>query len=196
MINDNDIIKVLNTKGSVVALKTDTVYGLVCNAYDIDAVNNIYKIKSREQKKPLSLFVKNIEEVNEYIKNLTPYCYEIMKKYWPGALTIIFEKKHNLFDYMTNNLDTIGIRIPNDKFLLNLLNNLTFPLAETSCNISGEDAYKSFEEIKIKFKNKIDLIVDGGEVVDNIPSTVISIINDKIKVFRNGKIDISGGVNG
>lgn len=187
----DNIVEILKT-GNVAAIKTDTVYGLVCNAFDKVATAKIYTIKNREVKKPLSIFVKSIDEVKKYVdeSNLNDKVLDIMKKYWPGALTIIFKKKGDTFDHITCGKDGIGIRIPNDDALLHILNEIDFPLAETSCNISGEKEYRSANEIREKLGDKIDLIVDGGEVTNNTPSTVISVENNNIKILRKGDIVI------
>lgn len=179
-------------KGFVIAVKTDTVYGLICNADNKNAVNKIYDIKKREKKKPLGIFVKDKNEINKYVKseNITKKVMSIIEKWWPGALTIIFEKKDGIYDYLTNGKETIGIRIPNDDFILKILNLIDFPLAETSCNISGEIPYKNSIEIKEKLGDMIDVIIDGGEVEDNIASTVISVVGGRIDILRKGMIDI------
>ena len=188
----DEIIQKLNTNNCVLAIKTDTVYGLICNACDEDACKKIYKIKNREDNKPLAIFIKSIEELNKYIKDsaLSDKVIELLKRYWPGALTVIFDKKDGVFDYLSCGQDTIGIRIPNDRLLLEILDKIDFPLAETSCNISGEAEYKNANEIREKIGDKIDFIVDGGDVAKNTPSTVIRISNDEIKVLRQGEIFI------
>ncbi|MBR3288527.1 MAG: threonylcarbamoyl-AMP synthase [Lachnospiraceae bacterium] len=188
------VVKTLKEEGKVVALKTDTVYGLVCNALDKKAVEKIYEIKKRESKKPLSIFVKNINEVEKYVdsSNLTSYTKRLMEKYWPGALTIIFKKKDGTLNHLSPNSDGIGIRIPNDKDLKYILDNIDFPLAQTSCNISGEKEYKNAFEIKEKLGKEIDLIVDGGEITNNIPSTVLSLECNEPIILRDGalKLDV------
>ena len=188
-----EIVNILRTSGKVVAIKTDTVYGLICNAYDIVAVNKIYKLKAREKKKPLSIFVKSISEIEKYVdkSNLNKRNISIMEKYWPGALTIIFKKKDDIFSHLNSNMDGIGIRIPDDKLLLEILSICSFPLAETSCNLSGEEPYRDANVIKEKFGDNIDLIVDGGPVLDIRPSTVVSLESGEPVIFRIGDVDIS-----
>lgn len=190
----NQVIKTLNEEGKVIAIKTDTVYGLICNAFDKKATDKIYDIKKRESRKPLSIFVKNIDEVKKYVNpdNLTSQVNHIMQKYWPGALTLIFKKKDDRLSHITEKTSSIGIRIPDDKDLLYILDNIDFPLAETSCNLSGEKEYNNAIEIKEKMGNKIDLIVDGGEVIDNTPSTVLSVECNEPIILRVGalKIDV------
>lgn len=186
------VIKTLKEEGNVVALKTDTVYGLLCNAFDKKSTDKMYRIKNREARKPLSIFVKSVDEVEKYVdsENLTTYVKRIMEKYWPGALTIIFKKKDDAFDGITSGVSSIGIRIPNDKDLLYILNNVDFPLAQTSCNISGEKEYRNADEIKSKLGDYIDLIVDGGEVKENIPSTVLSVECNEPIILRDGAIKL------
>ncbi|MBO6134635.1 MAG: threonylcarbamoyl-AMP synthase [Lachnospiraceae bacterium] len=192
IVDIEKIVDTLKRNGSVVAIKTDTVYGLVCNAYDKDSTDKIYKLKSREKKKPLSLFVKDIDEVKKYVSShsLTSKNVKIMEKYWPGALTIIFEKKDDTFSHFTEGVSGIGIRIPDDEILKKILSRCDFPLAETSCNLSGEEPYDDIKAIREKFDGKVDLIVDGGKVLDNRPSTVISLEANELLVIRKGSIDI------
>ena len=195
MIIKQDIKKVIEALnlGKLVAIKTDTVYGLVCDANNVEACAKIYKIKQRDKKKPLAIFIKNIDEVKKYVLNyeISTELVNVMEKYWPGPLTIIFKKKNNVFEHLTEGTNTIGIRIPNDKFLLDILNNINFPLAQTSCNISGEEEYKNVTEIKDKLGTKVDLIVDGGELKNTLASTIITIEDNKIKVIREGTIKIN-----
>ena len=186
------IIKTLKEEGKVVAIKTDTVYGLVCNAFDKKSTDKIYRIKNRERRKALSIFLKNTSEVEKYVDedNLTPSVKRIMEKYWPGALTIIFKKRDDTFDDITQGVSGIGIRIPNDNDLLYVLDNLDFPLAQTSCNISGEKEYKNADEIRKNLGDLVDLIVDGGEVKDNIPSTILSVECNEPIILRDGAIKL------
>lgn len=191
-MNVDNIIKVLNSKGKVIAIKTDTVYGLVCNALDKLAVENIYRIKNREKKKPISIFVKDVSEVDKYAdtKELTASAKSLMSKFWPGALTLVFKKNGDILNHLLSGLNSVGIRIPNDKVLLEILNKVDYPLAQTSCNISGEREYTSAEEIKTVFGDKIDLIVDGGVVTSSRPSTIISLEYGEPILLRAGDIKI------
>lgn len=188
----DNVIKILKEEGRVIAIKTDTVYGLICNAFDKKATDKIYHIKNRERRKPLSIFLKNTDEVKKYVdeNNLTSFIKRIMEKYWPGALTIIFKKKDDTFDNITSGVSSIGIRIPDDKNLLYILNNIDFPLAQTSCNISGEEEYRNADEIRTKLGDAIDLIIDGGEVKDNKPSTILSVECNEPIILRDGAIKL------
>lgn len=191
-MNIDFVIELLNND-KVVAIRTDTVYGLICNANSIKAVKKIYQIKNRDANKPLGIFVKNKNEIYNYIldKELPDKVKDMVDNYWPGALTIIFKKKKGIFDYLTSGKDTIGIRIPKDDIILDLLNKIQFPLAQTSCNISGEASYANASEIKEKIGDKVDYILDGGEILNNIASTIVSVSDGKYSIIRTGDIKIN-----
>ena len=194
-MNVKNIIDILSQKGKVIVLKTDTVYGFICNAYDDEAINKIYDLKNREKDKPLCIFIKDKKELIKYVdkSNLSDRVNCIIDKYWPGALTIIFNKKDGRDFELISKTNSIGIRIPNDKLILKILNKIDFPLAQTSCNISGEEPYKNIFSIIEKFEDKIDMYLDGGAVTDNVASTILSVVNGEFKIIRVGdvKLDVS-----
>lgn len=188
-INVDDIVSLLKNKSFVMAIPTDTVYALCCNALDKNAVEKIYSLKNRDKDKPISLFIKNIDELSKYIaQDISDSTKALLNKHWPGALTVVFKKKNNAFDYLTSNKDSIGIRIPDDRLLNEILNKIDFPLAQTSCNMSNEKELKSADEIYEKFGDKIDLIIATEKDLDNKPSTIISIVDDSINIIRQGNI--------
>ena len=188
-INVDDIVSLLKTKSFVMAIPTDTVYALCCNALDKDAVSKIYSLKNRDKDKPISLFIKSVEELNKYIEqDISDRTKELLDKHWPGALTVVFKKKNDAFDYLTSNKDSIGIRIPDDRLLNEILNKIDFPLAQTSCNMSNEKELKNADEIYEKFGDKIDLIIATEKDLDNKPSTIVSIVDDSINIIRQGNI--------
>ena len=188
-INVDDIVSLLKNKSFVMAIPTDTVYALCCNALDKNAVEKIYSLKNRDKDKPISLFIKNIDELSKYIaQDISDSTKELLDKHWPGALTVIFKKKNNAFDYLTSNKDSIGIRIPDDRLLNEILNKIDFPLAQTSCNMSNEKELENADEIYEKFGDKIDLIIATEKDLYNKPSTIISIVDDSISIIRQGNI--------
>lgn len=190
-VNVNDVVSLLNKKSFVMAIPTDTVYALCCNACDKDAVAKIYSLKNRDKDKPISLFIKSIDELYKYIDDdIVPKTKHILDKYWPGALTVILKKKDNAFDYLISNKDSIGIRIPDDNLLKDILAKIDFPLAQTSCNMSNEKELKNADEIYEKFGDKIDLIIASEKDLENRPSTVIAVDGESIKVLRQGNIRI------
>lgn len=172
----------------LIAFSTDTVFGVgvLVDQNVMDGVNKIYQMKKRDLNKPLAVLISDIKQVeesiniNEQAKKLIPF--------WPGALTIIFEKKNN--DIFPFTKDTIGLRIPNSKIALSILNHFG-PFVTTSINYSGESSINSPEEIDNKFHEYIDYLVIDNEERSNVSSTVVDVSKKDIKILRQGTIKIS-----
>ncbi len=179
-------------KGEVLAFKTDTVWGFGCNPNDKCAVDKIYEIKKRDSKKPLILMSNNFSNLKKYIKNVPNYAQELIKKYLPGGLTLIFEKSDVCPDFITSGNNTIGIRIPDSNDFSKLIDELDIKaLATTSCNVSSEDPVGCFGEAKEKFSNCATIIKPiNDDKNENIPSTVILCEDSTYKVLRQGKIKL------
>ncbi len=163
-------------KGQIVICPTDTVYGLVCDATNKKAVSKLLKIKKRPVSKKLPIFVKDIKMA----KNLTEISKEeeyFLKKVWPGKVTVVFKKKNS----------TIGLRMPDYKFINRLLSVVNRPLIGTSANISGRPASTRIKEVLKQFKNQKqqpDLVVDVGGLKESHPSMVIDLTVSPPKVLR------------
>lgn len=181
-----DEIKKILENGGVGIIPTDTVYGLCANALNKEAIKRIYKIKKRDLNKSLVLFVKDKEDIESYgvVDSLSK---KIIDKLIPGEITLVLKKKDPSFSISLKSFETIGFRIPNDVFIIKLLDSLSFPLATTSANISGEKTPKDLDGLKKIFDGIVDFIVDGGELGE-VPSTVIEVRNDKVNILREGKI--------
>ncbi len=171
--------------GGVVALPTETVYGLAGDLFSKKAVRKIYKIKSRNFSKPLSVFVPDIESVSLYVEKLPDFAYKLMRTFCPGPLTVVLKKKIGLdVPFQT---EALGFRIPDHFVPLALLKEYS-PLVSTSANTSGEKDALNTEEVKGYFDGKIDLILDGGQTIWGMPSTVIDCTGNSPKLIREGKI--------
>lgn len=182
----NYLTKILKI-GGIAVIPTDTVYGLVGDATNEKVINKIFEIKHREKNKPLLILVSNIEMLNNYVKNISSLERKIINKFWPGPLTIIFNNKKNLNDNLTAGKNEIAIRMPNSKALLELINKLNKPIIATSANIANEKTITSIDLLEDSIKNKIDYIYDGGYLEDT-PSTIIRVLDDKIEIVREGLI--------
>ncbi len=167
-------------------IPTDTVYGFCVNALDKELMKRIYKIKKRDFDKPLILFVKDKREIEKY-GVVDEVSKKLIEKFLPGPLTIVLKKTKNSIENSLIKIDTIGIRIPNNDFVIKLLNNLDFPLLTTSANISKEKTPVDLEGLKKLFDNIVDFIVDGGKSGET-PSTVIQVIDGNVKILREGVI--------
>lgn len=167
--------------GKTICFQTDTVYGIGTKIYDSKGIKKIYRLKNREAKKPIAVLAGSVEDVTKHIIRPSEKAYRIMEKYWPGALTIVFDSK-----YLT---DTIAFRIPNNEYTIELLNHLG-PLATTSVNISGEPPLNTIEEIDKTFGYRIDYIVKFPTDLpsSNVSSTVIKFVKDEVVVLRQGDV--------
>jgi L-threonylcarbamoyladenylate synthase len=176
--------------GNIIAVPTDTVYGLIADAYNEKAVNKIFKIKLRPKKLPLIIFVPSIEEAKK-IGHFSKYDELLAKAFWPGDLTLIVKRKSNKIFYGHKSSTTVGIRIPNHKALLNLLIETKKPLASTSANSHKGKTPKNIKELDIISNKEIAYTLVSNHKIAGSESTIVSLINDKVNVFRSGRISIS-----
>jgi len=171
--------------GGVIIFPTDTVYGIGCNPYDTNAVKKIYEIKSREKIKSLPVLASSIQIVKQ-ISIIDEFTEKIIKKYWPGPLTLILKLKDKNLKKSLNLENKIAVRIPNSECTLKLLNKCNL-LVGTSANISGESSFTNPQECMKNVKN-YDVFVDGGTITSKGESTIIEIENEKIHIIREGAL--------
>ena len=185
--NDEGIRKSVEIieNGGVIIFPTDTVYGIGCNPYDANAVKKIYEIKSREKIKSLPVLASSIEIVKQ-ISIIDEFTEKIIKKYWPGPLTLILKLKDKNLKKSLNLEDKIAVRIPNSLCTLKLLNKCNL-LVGTSANVSGDSSFTDPQECMKNIKN-YDIFVDGGTITSKGESTIIEIENEKIHVIREGAL--------
>ena len=176
--------------GNIIAVPTDTVYGLIADAYNEKAVNKIFKTKLRPKKLPLIIFVSSIEEAKK-IGHFSKYDELLAKAFWPGDLTLIVKRKSNKIFYGHKSSTTVGIRIPNHKALLNLLIETKKPLASTSANSHKGKTPKNIKELDIISNKEITYTLVSNHKIAGRESTIVSLINDKVNIFRSGRISIS-----
>ena len=175
--------------GKTICFITDTVWGIgaVIGKDFITAKDKIYEMKNRDYSKPLAILAPSIDEIKKHVKINDPKVQELMLK-WPGALTIVFEKSDEYFDEVTQ-LPTVGLRIPNSKVALSILNYLGF-MATTSVNISGSAPLNDKEEIVKYFEEYIDYLVVDEEPQSKTSSTVVDVTTSPWKILRQGDIVI------
>ena len=185
--NDEGIRKSVEIieNGGVIIFPTDTVYGVGCNPYDVNAVKKIYEIKSREKIKSLPVLASSIQIVKQ-ISIIDEFTEKIIKKYWPGPLTLILKLKDKNLKKSLNLEDKIAVRIPNSECTLKLLNKCNL-LVGTSANISGDSSFTDPQECMKNVKN-YDVFVDGGTITSKGESTIIEIENEKIHIIREGAL--------
>lgn len=174
--------------GNVISLPTETVYGLACDIFNQSAIQNIFELKGRNYSKPLSAFCYSIEQVEQITSILPDLFYILFENFLPGPLTIIVNKNQKTTDLMTSGMKTIAIRVPQNLFVLELLNKFSNPLASTSANISDGSSCTNAIQVNNIFNSKIPLIIDGNESKFGIESTILDISNPEIRILREGVI--------
>lgn len=185
-----EINKALMT-GGVVLLPTETVYGLACSAENSAAVEKIYAMKGRDFHKTLAVCVKDVEDAQKF-GVFTPKALELAQKHWPGSLTLIVEAKPDLFIVEncfgeSGERLTIAFRCPDAVWR----EHLTSPLALTSANKSGDKDCVSHAVAMETFGDALDASLETDTPLSGSPSTIVSVVDDKIKVFRHGELDIT-----
>lgn len=173
--------------GGIIAIPTDTVYGIGADPFNANAVQKLYTVKGRPERKPIPLVLGCIEDVKHVAQNVPSYFFHLTDRFWPGGLTIIVEAK-NLLPQLTAGGTTVGLRIPNQPLLMQILHNFGGPLAITSANITGQPAATSPQEFGELLSTRIDYIVDDGETPGPIPSTVYDLSVSPPNVLREGVI--------
>jgi L-threonylcarbamoyladenylate synthase len=172
--------------GDVVAVPTDTVYGIACSVNDPVAIQTLYEIKIRESIKAIPVLIADLDQIDQVASNFNGKALRLAQAFWPGALTIIVEKNMDLPKNLTIH-PTVGIRIPDHDWLRAIMRK-TGPLATTSANISGGTSPTSPSQVLAQLQGRIELIIDGGECKGGISSTVVDCTTDEIVILRNGGI--------
>lgn len=189
--NKDEIINVL-TNGGVIAYVTDTVWGLGCLPNNESAVKRIYEIKKREAQKPLILMSNDIYPLLDYVKPISKIGQILIKKYFPGALTIVTDKSENTPDYITSSMPTVGIRVPDNEVFREICEIIPgHVLATTSANLSHQPSAKTYEQALENMSGLADLIIeDYGYVAKGLESTVVGVMNNELRIFRQGAIHL------
>jgi len=187
----NKIKEVLENDG-VIAFVTDTVWGLGCLPNSEKAVKKIYEIKKREKEKPLILMSDDVYPLIDYIKDAPKALQRLIKKHFPGALTVVTQKSGITPDYITSGFKTVGIRVPDNEVFAEICRATSIRvLATTSANLSHQPAALTYDEAVKYIGSQVDMVVeDYGFDAKGLASTVVGFVDDKIKIFRQGEIVI------
>ena len=187
MTDLNRAVAVLNG-GGVVAFPTETYYGLAVDPLNPLALNHLFSLKQRDISKPILTLVDDRASLSSLAQDI-PIIYEpLMKEFWPGPLTLIFQARLNLPTLLTAGTSTIGVRHSSHPFARQLLRAFGRPLTATSANISGYAAAVDAYEVKTQFGSKIDVVFDGGRTPGTVGSTIIGLEGDRLKLIREGVI--------
>jgi tRNA threonylcarbamoyl adenosine modification protein (Sua5/YciO/YrdC/YwlC family) len=176
-------------QGGVIIYPTDTTYGLGCDIFNRKGVKKIFQIKQRDNRKPFSFICSDLAEISNYAQ-VSNFAFKIMKRHLPGPYTFVLDATKIVPDSLSTKQKTVGVRIPDNKICRDIVKLLGHPLVTTSANISGAETPQDPQEIDEAMGRMVEMVVDGGISLAEA-STVISLVDDKIEVLREGSGDIS-----
>jgi L-threonylcarbamoyladenylate synthase len=182
--------KTILEEGKLVAIPTETVYGLAANALDAKAVTKIFSAKRRPHFDPLIVHVSSAGDVTKYASSLPATAQELIKRFWPGPLTLLLPKKEIVPDLVTSGLDRVGLRCPDHELTLQLLRELSFPLAAPSANPFGYISPTQPQHVQDQLGDKVDYILDGGLCTVGIESTIVGFENERPVIYRVGGLSV------
>jgi len=174
----------------VVAIPTETVYGLAGNAYSEKAIKRIFEVKNRPFYNPLIVHIKSIDELSKIATNIPEMAFKLAEAFWPGPLTLVLEKQPSIPDLVTGGKPTVAVRLPAHPVALELLNQLDFPLVAPSANPFNYLSPTSAQHVKEQLGNKIPYILDGGNCEKGVESTIIGFQDNVPILYRLGAISM------
>lgn len=173
-------------RGGIVAMPTDTVYGIGALLTDAAAIERLYAVKGREHTKSIAVLLAGAEQLPLVAQNASQAALRLAQQFWPGALTLVVPRLPSLPSALSQT-DTVGVRVPNHPLALQLLT-ASGPLAVTSANRSGQPDALTAQDVLAQLDGRIDLVLDGGSTPGAVPSTVVDTIASPPRILRPGPI--------
>lgn len=186
--NDIEAAAKILENGNLVAIPTETVYGLAANIYDEAAVKKIFDLKQRPLFNPLIVHIHSVSQLSEIAKNIPDKAMQLADAFWPGAITLVLKKQDRIPDIITAGKDSVAVRMPNHPVSLALLRRLDFPLAAPSANPFGCISPTRAVHVQEYFGDTLEMVLDGGDCEDGIESTIIGFEEDEAVLYRLGAI--------
>ena len=172
--------------GGLVAIPTDTVYGLACALDNPTAIKQLYEVKGRDRNKAIAVLIGDQKQLKLVASHFNRNAARLAECYWPGALTLVLPRQNGLPTILSSQ-PTVGVRMPDHTFALSLLRTAG-PLAVTSANLSGEENPQTAQDVIEQIGDQIDMIIDGGRCAGGIPSTVVDCSTADLRILRVGAI--------
>ncbi len=180
-------VRVLRS-GGVVAIPTDTLYGLAACALDEQAVRRIFRLKGRPEGMALPLLVAYAGDLDRYSMDVPEIARALAERFWPGALTLVLRKASIIPDVVTGGKPTVGLRVPDHWVPRAIVRELGAPITGTSANLSGMPGLTTAQAVREQLGGQVDLVVDGGEAPGGVPSTVLDVTASPPRVLRQGAV--------
>ncbi|MBN1831313.1 MAG: threonylcarbamoyl-AMP synthase [Deltaproteobacteria bacterium] len=174
--------------GGVVAFPTESFYGLGVSAWDEKAIQRLFTIKKREENQPILLLIPSTSLLNQYVIRIPDIATQMMEKFWPGGLTLIFEANPDLPRLLTSGTGKIGLRLSSHPVATALTRAVGAPITGTSANIAGQAECSSAEAVRHSLGGSVDFVLDGGETGGKKGSTVMDITVDPPMILREGMV--------
>lgn len=188
IIDDINKASIILQNNGLVAIPTETVYGLAGNAYNELAIKKIYELKKRPYYNPLIVHIKSASNLLEIANEIPACAFKLAEKFWPGPLTMVLNKQKHISDTITAGKKTVAVRVPNHPVTLALLELLEFPLCAPSANPFGSISPTCASHVFDYFGNEVDAILDGGQCEKGIESTIIGFEQNQPILYRHGSI--------
>jgi len=183
-------VKILR-EGGVIAYPTETFYGIGADAENEEAIEKIYMIKGRSFNKPVPVIIGKQNNVIKYAKDIPETGRKLMDRFWPGALTLLFEASHNVPQKLTAGTGKIGIRLSSNIIVTSLAKTLSRAITATSANLSGQKECSSVDDVIDSLGDRVDAIIDGGQTPGALGSTIVDVTIDPPVIIREGVIPSS-----
>ena len=181
-------IKEVFHKGGLVVFPTETVYGIGADATNPEAVKSIFKAKGRPSDNPLIVHISKVEDLSLYARDIPEIAKSLMDNFWPGPLTLLFNKNEIIAKEVTGGLNTVGIRIPGLKIARDIIDISGLPICAPSANLSGKPSSTIFDHVASDFEERVDIIIDGGKTEIGLESTVLDITQPIPVMLRPGAV--------
>ena len=176
------------TRGKVVAIPTDTFYGLAADPFNLSAVEQIYRIKGRPESRALPILVNSVEQAAGLVRSMPSSFLKLAEKFWPGALTIVMEASYRLPLKVTGNTGRVALRMPNAQVVWSLIEAVGGPVTGTSANLSGHPSCTNAELLVAQLGDRVPLILDAGETGAVLASTILDLRDETWRIVREGRI--------
>ncbi len=174
--------------GGIVAVPTETVYGLAASAYSDDAIKSVFTAKGRPQDNPLIVHIANLEMLSEIACDIPNEAYECARAFWPGPFTMVLPKGDKVAESVSGGLQTVAVRYPSEKTICDIIEKSGLPLAAPSANTSGKPSPTTATHVIDDLDGKIDAVVIGGDCAVGVESTVVSLVGEKPRLLRPGAV--------
>jgi L-threonylcarbamoyladenylate synthase len=187
---EKDIFEAISMiqNGQIVAVPTETVYGLAADARNVNAVQKIFTVKNRPSNHPLIVHIASFEDLSEWAKDIPPVAEMIAKHFWPGPITLLLQKNDLVSDLVTGGLKTIAIRVPQNDALLKMLHLLNTGIAAPSANPHKRISPTTAQHVMSGLSGKIDAVLDGGPCQVGVESTILDLTENRLRILRHGPI--------